>query len=92
MLEFRIKEAEPSAVKRPLSGMRRAIDRQKIPALSFYLRRNDGSWAHDFDILRCGENGACLNSLFDQGHNKFKWIRGRLVKLGLSPATCPSSR
>ncbi len=68
--------------------VRRLIGRKKIPALSFYLRRNDGSWAHDFDILRCGENGACLQFTFlTRDITKFKWMkRGRLVKLGLSPA------
>ena len=55
----------------------------KKKALSFRLRYDDGSWYHEFDILRCDGKGNCyLYAFYARNINKYHWKKiGRFVRL-----------
>jgi|SRR3989338_1424616 len=51
--------------------------------LLFHLRYDDGSWSHEFDVLRCDTQGNCyMYTFYTNNITKYYWKKtGRFVKL-----------
>jgi len=51
--------------------------------LAFFLRFDDGSWAHEWDLLKTDSKGNCyLHTFLTRNINKFRWFkRGHFVKI-----------
>ncbi|GEM_PF-6282698 len=51
--------------------------------LLFHLSHDDGSWCHEFDILRCDRQGNCyLYTFYTNNINKYYWKKmGHFIKV-----------